>query len=204
MRAAVVCAGGAGSPRGRARLRRTLAPLLAETSVTVLPDYAAAWSVAPAATQVVVIAGTGSVVTSRGPGGYVVTGGAGRPGGDPGSALRLGRVALARGGVPCGEWPAAEIAKAARDLTAAAEDDQVWARRALDAEIAVLAEQVRAHTARVGLGPRPTRVGLTGGVFRSPVAVTALRARLGGDFAARLLPLEPVLGAARIAQGMLS
>ncbi len=176
-----------------------LAPTLHGASLAVLPDYAAAWSVAPLGTDIVVIAGTGSVIVSR-TDEYVVTGGAGLAGGDPGSALRLGHVALAHVGVDCGRLPAVEVARRAIDLTGAAAVGEPWAIEALRAEIGELAEDVRLHSARVGRTRSRSKVAVTGGVFSSPAAIAELTAALGASFDVVRIEAEPVLGAVRIAR----
>lgn len=199
-RSVAVCAAGAGSPAGRERLRRLLAPKLHGARLAVLPDYAAAWSVAPPGTDVVVIAGTGSVIASRSPagGGYAVTGGAGVTAGDPGSALRLGHVALDRRGVDGRRLAAAEVASRATQVTRAAELGERWATEALRAELSALAGDVRGHAARIGRS-RST-VAVTGGVFRSAAAVATLAAALGPAFDVVRIEAEPVMGAVRIAR----
>ncbi|HYI80929.1 MAG TPA: hypothetical protein VEW67_08735 [Thermoleophilaceae bacterium] len=197
-RAVALCAAGAGSSGGRERLRRTLAPLVHGASLAVLPDYAAAWSVAPSGTDVVVIAGTGSVVASRAEEEYVVTGGAGVAGGDPGSAVRLGRAALAQAGVEARGMPAVRVAERAVDLTGAAGNGEAWAVEALRAEIAVLADDVRLHAARIGR--RRSKVAVSGGVFSSPAAIAELAAALGAPFDVVRVETDPVLGAVRIAR----
>lgn len=178
------------------------------------------WAAAPAGTEIVAIAGTGSVVASRRGGRYLVTGGAGVPGGDPGSAVRLGRVALARtagadalrpalaaygsgaGDGVAGLDNAVEQAAHAPVLTEAAERCEAWACTALRAELAPLAADVCRHAARLGgrrRGARP-RVALAGGVFASPAAVAALEGALGPAFDVVALGAEPVFGAVRIAR----
>jgi N-acetylglucosamine kinase-like BadF-type ATPase len=167
----------------------------------VLPDYAAAWSAAPAGTEIVAIAGTGSVIASRDPAaGYVVTGGAGVAGGDPGSAVKLGHAALAHTGSGSGRRAAADVARHATRVTGAAEVGESWAVEALRSEMAAFAEGVRSHAARVGRGRSRSRVAATGGVFCSPVAVTAFAEALGPSFDVARMPTEPVVGAVRIAQ----
>jgi N-acetylglucosamine kinase-like BadF-type ATPase len=195
-----VCAAGAGSPAGRERLRRLLAPRLRGASLTVLPDYAAAWAVAPVGTEIVVIAGTGSVVASRrSDGGYAVTGGAGVAGGDPGSAVRLGRAALAHAGANASRLSAVAVARHAARLTAAAGRGERGAADLLRAELAPLADEVRRHAMRIGAGLRPL-VAATGGVLRNRAALAALAADLGPAFVVARIDAEPVVGAVRIAR----
>lgn len=178
-----------------------LAPTLHGARFTVLPDYAAAWSAAPSGTHVVVIAGTGSVIASHAPAtGYAVTGGAGVAGGDPGSALRLGHAALAHAGLDPGGLSIAEVAGHSERVTSAAEAGEPWAVEALRREMAVLAEDIRLHAARIGRGRLRSRVAATGGVFRSRAAVTALNAALDPSCAVVRMRTEPVMGAVRIAR----
>lgn len=176
-----------------------LAPTLHGANLAVLPDYAAAWSVAPSGTDIVVIAGTGSVVVSRADE-YVVTGGAGVAGGDPGSAVRLGHAALAHAGLSAGGLPAVRVAERAVDLTGAAGDGEPWAVEALRAEIAVLAEDVRLHAARIGRRRLRSKIAITGGVFSSPAAIAELTTALGARFDVVRIEAQPVLGAVRIAR----
>jgi N-acetylglucosamine kinase-like BadF-type ATPase len=198
-RSVALCAAGGGSRDGRERLRQVLTPALHGANLAVLPDYAAAWSVAPPGTDIVVIAGTGSVVVSRADE-YVVTGGAGVAGGDPGSAVRLGHAALAHAGLDAGGLPAVSVAERAVDLTGAAGVGETWAVEALRAEIAVLAGDVRLHAARIGRRRRRSKVAVTGGVFSSPAAIAELTAALGAPFDVVRIETEPVLGAVRIAR----
>lgn len=176
-----------------------LAPMLQGASLAVLPDYAAAWSVAPPGTDIVVIAGTGSVVVSR-LGEYVVTGGAGVAGGDPGSAVRLGYAALAHSGVDASGLSAVEVARHAVDLTAAAGSGEPWGVEALRTEVAALADDVRRHAARIGRAHSRSKVAVSGGVFTSPAALAELTAALGPSFDVARIEAEPVLGAVRIAR----
>lgn len=167
----------------------------------MLPDYAAAWSAAPAGTEIVVIAGTGSVIASRdSAAGYVVTGGAGVAGGDPGSAVRLGHAALAHAGSGAGGRAAVEVARHAAELTRAADSGEPWAIEALRSEVAALADDVRLHAARIGRGRSRSKVAATGGVFRSRAAATELAAALGPAFDVVRMRTEPVVGAVRIAR----
>lgn len=175
--------------------------MLRGACLAVLPDYAAAWAVAPPGTDIVVIAGTGSVVVSRADG-YVVTGGAGVAGGDPGSALRLGHSALAHAGVDSGGLTAVEVARHAVGLTGAAAGDESWAVQALRSEIAVLAEDVRRHAARIGRVHLRSTVAVAGGVFSSPAAIAELTVALGASFEVVRVEADPVLGAVRIAREM--
>ena len=167
----------------------------------MLPDYAAAWSAAPAGTEIVAIAGTGSVIASRGPDArYVVTGGAGVAGGDPGSAVRLGHAAFARAGLDPSGRPAADVARQATQLTAAAEAGEGWAVEELRSEMTALAADVRLHARRIGRGRPRRRVAATGGVFSSQDAVAAFAGALGPSFDVVRMPAEPVMGALRIAR----
>ncbi len=167
----------------------------------VLPDYAAAWSAAPAGTEIVAIAGTGSVIASRdSAAGYVVTGGAGVVGGDPGSATRLGHAALAHTGSSSGRRATADVARYATRITGAAEVGESWAVETLRSEMAAFAENVRLHAARIGHGRSRPTVAAVGGVFCSPAAVVAFSEALGPSFDVVRMPTEPVIGALRIAR----
>jgi N-acetylglucosamine kinase-like BadF-type ATPase len=146
---------------------------------------------------VLVVAGTGSVVCSRTPDGFVTTGGLGWVLSDHGSAARLGRAVLDRhcitpdavvgehlarvlgSAVPSqlaravadAPAPQAALASAAPVLTAAAEDRREWAIDLLDSEMALLAATVAEHIQARG---RPsTGLGLAGGVWTSHAATAA-------------------------------
>lgn len=89
------CVSGAGGRDKREQISRLLAGRFATAVIQVVPDYVAAMLAAPAGTDIVVIAGTGSVVCSAAPDGeYAVSGGRGWILGDRGSAARLGQAAL--------------------------------------------------------------------------------------------------------------
>ena len=93
----VVCAAGAAGAVGRERVERAVRERFPGAVVVVAPDYLAALHAAGGDADVVVVAGTGSVVCSRSADGEAqVSGGHGWIVGDHGSAARLGRLALER------------------------------------------------------------------------------------------------------------
>jgi N-acetylglucosamine kinase-like BadF-type ATPase/phosphoheptose isomerase len=100
----VACAAGAGGEAGRERIEALLAPRFPGSELHVLPDYAAAWAAAPAGTELLVIAGTGSAVCGEDVAGELrAAGGLGWIAGDHGSAARLGRSLLEEVARPGGD-----------------------------------------------------------------------------------------------------
>ena len=201
------CVSGAGGERQRAQVRDLLADLLPGAAIEVVPDYVAALLAAPPGTDVVVVAGTGSVVCSRSPdGGYDVSGGRGWIVGDRGSAARLGQAALERycedpGSDPelasavgdclgLTDWrqivtalsasrnPSCILATAAPVLTRAAENGSPWAVTRLGAEMAALASVTARHIERHLRAAAAVRVALAGGVWTSRAARAAFAAAL--------------------------
>jgi N-acetylglucosamine kinase-like BadF-type ATPase len=212
------CVAGAANAEPRSRISNFLTMLFPRAAVHVHPDYVAAIQAAPADADVVVLAGTGSVVCSRMPdGAYVTSGGRGWILGDFGSATRLGRAALewfcddpAGAGrefaaelenlVGTCEWhdivtalsgapsPAAFLARAAPLLTGAAARGEYWATQRLEIEMLPLAAQVVRHVEE-HLGGRETRlVVLAGGVWQSRQAESCFRTMM-----ARSLPRSSVV-----------
>ncbi len=201
------CVSGAGGPRQRARIAGLLADRFPHATAEVVPDYVAALLAAPDGTDVVVIAGTGSVVCSPAAGGRAaVSGGRGWILGDRGSASRLGQAALewfceepdadpeaaarVRACLGLTEWrqivsalsasanPSALLARAAPVLTQAAERGSHWAVAKLDAEMGALAATTARHIGRY-FGPgATTRIALAGGVWTSDAARAAFAAAL--------------------------
>ena len=171
------CVSGAGGPRQREQIAELLAGRFPRATAEVVPDYVAALRAAPADTDVVVIAGTGSVVCSAAPGGRpAVSGGRGWILGDRGSASRLGQAALewfcdepdsdpeaaalVRACLGLTQWrqvvsalsastnPSALLARAAPVLTQAAERGSGWAVGKLNAEMGALAATTARHIER--------------------------------------------------------
>lgn len=200
------CVAGAASAEPRSRISSLLARLFPHAVVRVHPDYVAAVQAAPADADIVVLAGTGSVVCSQLPGGaYVTTGGRGWILGDFGSATRLGRAALewfCDDPVAAGPEVAAEVgslvgasdwheivtalsvapsqaqflARAAPLLTRAAAREERWATQRLEMEMSRLAAEVVRHAGLHLSGREITRVVLSGGVWESPQAELCFRA----------------------------
>jgi glucosamine kinase len=198
----VACAAGAGRGDGRERVERLLSERFPGAAVSVLPDYVAAFMAAPGS-EVVVIAGTGSIVCSRtSDGAFEVSGGLGWIVSDQGSAARLGRALLERhcatGALPPADAAAIErvvgtadprrvaaavhaadstpalLASVAPLLTAAVERGEDWAHAALDAEMGGLAALTAAHVRRCcSTTPEAVRVGLVGGVWSAAAASAA-------------------------------
>lgn len=213
------CVAGTGAPAGRERVHQLLDSRFPRALIRVEPDYVAAFMAAHREADVVVIAGTGSIVCSRGTsdGSFQVTGGNGWIVGDHGSAARLGRAFVdyycaqdvpapsdaqsvqdALGHVDprqlirelhVSRAPAAYLARAAPLLTAAAEDGRSWAHAALTTQMQVLSNTTAHHIARWCAVNRTIDVGLAGGVWRSAVARTAFEKHLVCEAAPTMLVL---------------
>ncbi len=200
--AVVACVAGIGVGPGLELIERVLNARFAGSRVKVLPDYEAAWALAPDATDVVVIAGTGSVITSRDRHGYRVSGGRGLRDGDPGSAVKLGRLLLEERRFPVAADSQRGPARFAGVLTAAAEEGASWACRIVDREMQALALQLKQHV-RESRRRTPIRVVIAGGVFESNVARDAFAVSLGASFDLTALAAVPVEGALQLAQKLL-
>jgi glucosamine kinase len=198
------CVSGGGGAAQRAQIADLLGSRFPDAVVHVAPDYVAAFLAAPPGSDVCVVAGTGSVVCSRAAdGGLAVSGGRGWILGDHGGAARLGRAALEHYvsgacDVPAavrqifgdGDWraivtavhalpnPAPLLARAAPLLTAAAESGQSWAVEHLEAEMTALAGTAARHIEQHLDGTAGVRVALSGGVWASPAARSAVTAAL--------------------------
>jgi N-acetylglucosamine kinase-like BadF-type ATPase len=223
------CAAGAGDPQARRQIESLLADKFPGAEIHVFPDYAAAWMAAPVGTNVVVLAGTGSVVCSRArDGGFVSSGGLGWILGDHGSAARLGRALLEHycaapdaqlagrlerlfgisaptriaAAIQSSSTPPVLLATAAPTLTAAADSGERWAHDVLQSEMGSLAQTLLSHAA-AHLSPRgPLKVALTGGVWESPAAQAIFATALidsGLDCSVARVQREPVEGAVRLA-----
>lgn len=171
----VACVAGAAASSMQARIRDLLRSIDGRAHIEVMPDYVAAFSAVSPRADLVVVAGTGSVVCSPdGHGGWEISGGRGWILGDEGSAARLGQALLSwyvadRGDLPDwvgarverlvghSDWrslvsvvhgtpaPAALLAAAASVLTELAESGDATARRLLREEMAGLARTVVQH-----------------------------------------------------------
>jgi N-acetylglucosamine kinase-like BadF-type ATPase len=202
------CVAGAAASEPRGRISGLLARMFPRAVVHVHPDYAAAVLVAPADADVIVLAGTGSVVCSRMPdGAYVTSGGRGWILGDFGSGSRLGRAALERfcddpvaaspefaaevaGLIGTRDWreivtalsealsPAPFLARAAPLLSGAAARKEGWATQRLEMEMSALAAQVVRHVEQHLGGREVRRVALSGGVWESQEAELCFRATM--------------------------
>jgi N-acetylglucosamine kinase-like BadF-type ATPase len=202
------CVSGTQNTQQSVRISELLNTIFPNAIVQVHPDYVAAVMAAPADADLVVIAGTGSLVCSQTPGGdYVTSGGRGWILGDFGSAARLGRSALewfcddpaaaspelnADAGNLLGtsDWrnvlsaliatpsPAAFLASAAPLLTRAVARGERWAALRLEAEMSTLATTVARHIERHLHQQEATRVALSGGVWHSPEAESCFTAAM--------------------------
>jgi glucosamine kinase len=198
----VACVAGAGRPDGRERVEGLLSTRFPGAAVSVVPDYVGAFMAAPES-EVVVSAGTGSIVCSRTTdGAFEVSGGLGWIVSDQGSAARLGRAFLERycatgapppdaatamerlvgsadprrvaAAVHAADSTPAFLASVAPLLTAAAGRGEDWALDALDAEMEGLAALAAAHVRRWRPAtPEAVRVGLVGGVWSAASASAA-------------------------------
>jgi N-acetylglucosamine kinase-like BadF-type ATPase len=230
------CVSGAGRESRRAQITALLTDRFPGADVLVVPDYVAAFLAAPAGTDVCVVAGTGSVVCSEAADGtYPVSGGQGWILGDHGSATRLGRAALEQfvadpasanpsftvaverefgasdwrlvvSAVSSARNPAPLLARAAPLLTAAAESSVPWAVDCLDAEMTTLAATAAGHIERHLSGAAELSVALSGGVWSSPLARSALIAALAQRCRCPVRVTrssrDPVEGAVRLAARM--
>ena len=202
------CVSGTHNTEQRARISKLLNTIFPNAIVQVHPDYVAAVMAAPAEADLVVIAGTGSVVCNRTPDGdYVTSGGRGWILGDFGSAARLGRSALewfcddpaaaspefnvdAGNLLGTSDWrnivstlcaapsPAAFLASAAPLLTRATARGERWAAARLEAEMSALAAMTARHIQRHPHGRQTTQVALSGGVWRSQEAEACFTAAM--------------------------
>lgn len=196
------CVSGTSDPARRAQIERLLFGHFPDANLRVLPDYTACLMAAPAATDICIVAGTGSVVCSQAAdGSFCVTGGRGWILGDHGSAARLGRAALEDyvsnqepsafadaiselfgsserhavvKAVHAAPNPAPVLARAAPILTAAAERHLPWAVRLLDEEMGALASSAILHIEQYLPSARQVQVALSGGVWASHAARASL------------------------------
>lgn len=224
------CVSGGGGGDQRAQIAALLGGRFPDAVVHVAPDYVAAFLAAPPGSDVCIVAGTGSVVCSQAAdGGFLVSGGRGWILGDHGGAARLGRAALEHyvadvGGVPAAsvrqifgdsDWrfivrtvhampnPAPLLARAAPLLTTAAEGGQSWAVEHLAVEMTALAVTAARHIEQHLAGTSRVHVALSGGVWSSPAAESALTTALE-QASSRPLTVtrsvtDPLEGAVRLA-----
>ena len=230
------CVSGGGGDAQRAQIAALLGGRFPDAVVDVAPDYVAAFLAAPPGSDVCIVAGTGSVVCSRAAdGSFLVSGGRGWILGDHGGAARLGRAALEHyvaGGcdVPVrfassvqqifgdSDWriivrtvhampnPAPLLARAAPLLTTAAEAGRRWAVEHLAVEMTALAATAARHIEQHVAGTSGVRVALSGGVWSSLAARSALTAALE-QVSRRPLTVtrslaDPLEGAVRLAESL--
>ncbi|MFC5910476.1 hypothetical protein [Streptacidiphilus monticola] len=180
----VACVAGAGVAQARDRVDRTLRQLQPQARVQVLPDFAAAYHAFDGDVDLVVIAGTGTVVCSPAGTGWRVSGGHGWILGDHGSASRLGRALLEAylqdpGALPQSTAdaleavygsrepgalvrfvhmhpaPGAALALAAPLLTELTAQGHALAKSLLDQQMRLLARTTAAHASDMTAGIRP-------------------------------------------------
>jgi glucosamine kinase len=189
------CFAGLVSDEVRLRGEHFLRQLFPEAQVRAEPDYSAAFYASPEPTDVCVIAGTGSLVCSRGAGGAIVkSGGRGYILGDYGSAYHFGRDALLsflddpdsastqlrdavqelfhtldEGAIVSSIYraatPAALLGRLAKALGQDARDGRAYALESLDRNLAMLAGVVQRHVER-HLANDTVRISLTGGLWK--------------------------------------
>lgn len=231
------CISGGGSEAQRAQIADLLAGRFPDADVHVAPDYVAAFLAAPPGSDMCIVAGTGSVVCSQAAdGSFLVSGGQGWILGDHGGAARLGRAALEHYvtgvlAVPASfaaavqqlfgdaDWrsvvravhaapnPAPLLAKAAPLLTAAAESGQQWAIGQLTLEMSALAATAAQHIDQHLAGTATVHIALSGGIWSSLAAQSALTAALQ-QASDRPLSVtrslaDPLEGAVRLAESCL-
>jgi glucosamine kinase len=229
------CVSGGGGEAARAQIADLLAHRFPSANVHVAPDYVAAFLAASPGCDVCIVAGTGSVVCSHAAdGSFQVSGGRGWILGDHGGAARLGRAALEHyvadaADVPAsfaaavrklfgdGDWrsvvypvhaapnPAPLLAKAAPLLTEAAESGQQWAIEQLSLEMSALAATAARHIDQHLAGTVKVDIALSGGIWSSPTAQSALTTALGQRAGGRALTVirslaDPLEGAVRLAE----
>lgn len=181
--------------RGEDHLRH----LFPRAAVRAEPDYTAAVYASPSDTDVCVIAGTGSLVCSRGPNGIVKSGGRGFILGDFGSGYQFGRDALTHylddpagatatlrkavldifeatdeGTVVAAVYksptPAGVLGKFAKTLGADARDGEPYALKSLEYNLARLTDTVERHVKRHLPNSTHLAISLAGGLWKaSPV-----------------------------------
>jgi len=229
------CVSGTRHAARRVQIEKLLSERFPDARIRVLPDYAACVMAAPPWTDVCIVAGTGSVICSQAAdGGFDVTGGRGWILGDHGSAARLGRAALERfvadprrapaafadeigrifgtsdwravvDAVHAAANPAPLLARAARLLTTAAEEQAPWAVSVLDDEMIALAGSAVMHIEHYLPGAPHVQVALSGGVWTSQAArasvtqAVAIAARCGMTVVRSVR--DPLDGAVLLAAG---
>jgi glucosamine kinase len=228
------CVSGGGGEAERAQIADLLAHRFPDASVHVVPDYIAAFLAASPARDLCIVAGTGSVVCSRATdGSFLVSGGRGWILGDHGGAARLGRAALEHyvAGVfdvpvsfavavqklfGIGDWrsvvhavhaapnPAPLLARAAPLLTGAAESGEQWAIEQLSLEMSALATTAARHIDQHLAGTVKVDIALSGGIWSSMTAQSALNAALrqasGRALTVTRSVADPLEGAVRLAE----
>jgi glucosamine kinase len=228
------CVSGGGGEANRAQIADVLADRFPDANVHVAPDYVAAFLAASPSRDVCIVAGTGSVVCSRAAdGSFLVSGGRGWILGDQGGAARLGRAALEHYvadvlDVPVsfaaavrklfgnGDWrsvvhavhaapnPAPLLARAAPLLTGAAESGERWAIEQLSLEMSALAATAARHIDQHLAGAVTVDIALSGGIWSSLAAQSALNAALrqasGRALTVTRSLADPLEGAVRLAE----
>lgn len=177
--------------RGEEHLRM----LFPAAKVRAEPDYTAAFYASPPQTDVCVIAGTGSLVCSRGPDGMIKSGGRGYILGDYGAAYQYGRDALIHfldnpssasptlqkavrevfdslseneivASVYRAATPASLLAKLAKPLSLDARDGEAYAIASLERNLSQLAQVVKDHVLQHIPAQPELHVSLAGGVWK--------------------------------------
>lgn len=212
------CFAGLGGPRTASIASDILAELFPRAELRLASDYVAAVLASPEA-DVVVVAGTGSIVATQLGDKIVTFGGLGYLLGDQGSAFRYGQALLEhlllheppnlpayvsdalmsvvgsterRDVIRCVYEEAAPselIAKLAPTLTRLADDGVDFATKLVDRHAGHLADDVAAHVTRHLDLPR-IRLDLAGGVWRSGAVVEAFSRVLRGRLDDRTLTIR--------------
>lgn len=180
----------------RGRAIALLKELFPGANLHAEPDYAAALYASEEGTDICVIAGTGSLVCSKGPERIIKSGGRGYILGDEGSAFRYGKDALlAYIANPSGASaplkkcivdlfdaedeptivsklyrspsPQATLAKLAKPLAADAKSGIGYAEDSITRNASELADIVREHAARHLSWKKEIRVSLSGGLWKT-------------------------------------
>jgi N-acetylglucosamine kinase-like BadF-type ATPase len=179
----------------RARGEEHLRILFPSAVIRAEPDFTAAFYASPPETDICIIAGTGSLVCSRGPKGMVKSGGRGYILGDYGSAYQYGRDALIRyldepdeaslslrnavkdlfethgegeiiAAVYRAATPASILAKLAKALGADARTGEPYALASIERNTSLLVDVVERHVRKnIFSGPQLT-ISLAGGLWK--------------------------------------
>lgn len=211
------CFAGLVSDETRTKAVGILQQMFPGSNVRAEPDYTAAFYSSPQDTDVCVIAGTGSLVCSRGPNGMVKSGGRGYILGDYGSGFHYGRDALVHfldhpktasptlrqaihelfetehegtivASVYTSGTPPQTLARLAKVLGIEAKNGEPYALESLERNGAALADVVYQHVTRYLKPTRTLSVSLAGGIWKAaPIFKDRFQGLLSDRFPDRLV-----------------